>query len=39
MIQWGLTKGQSLGPELGYVPLPDAIVAKAIAMLPKIGGV
>ncbi|MEO0408243.1 MAG: phosphate ABC transporter substrate-binding protein PstS [Cyanobacteria bacterium P01_A01_bin.135] len=36
-ITWGLTEGQALGPELGYVPLPDAVVEKAIAALEGIG--
>jgi len=37
VLKWGLTQGQAMGLELGYVPLPDAIVKKAIAALDKIG--
>ncbi|MGK7896791.1 MAG: hypothetical protein AB4372_25060 [Xenococcus sp. (in: cyanobacteria)] len=36
VMQWGLTEGQKLGPELGYVQLPETIVQKAIAMLDRI---
>lgn len=36
VLQWGLTTGQALGPELGYVPLPESIVEKAIAALDNI---
>ncbi|MEA5616916.1 phosphate ABC transporter substrate-binding protein PstS [Cronbergia sp. UHCC 0137] len=39
VLRWALTDGQSMGLELGYVPLPDAVVQKAIAALDKIGGV
>lgn len=28
MIQYGLTEGQKISPELGYVPLPAAVVKK-----------
>ncbi|GBO53992.1 phosphate ABC transporter, periplasmic phosphate-binding protein PstS [Pseudanabaena sp. lw0831] len=37
VLRWGLTQGQAMGSELGYVPLPDMIVKKAIAELDKIG--
>lgn len=37
VMQWGLTKGQSWGLELGYVPLPETIVSKAVSMLERIG--
>ncbi|MFN5390624.1 MAG: phosphate ABC transporter substrate-binding protein PstS [Pseudanabaena sp.] len=37
VLKWGLTQGQAMGLELGYVPLPEAIVKKAIAALDKIG--
>ncbi|HHP7232306.1 MAG TPA: phosphate ABC transporter substrate-binding protein PstS [Xenococcaceae cyanobacterium] len=36
VMQWGLTEGQPLGLELGYVPLPEKIVTKAIAALERI---
>jgi phosphate transport system substrate-binding protein len=35
-LQWGLTEGQKFGTELGYVPLPENVVQRAIAALPKI---
>lgn len=28
MIQYGLTEGQKISPELGYVPLPPAVIKK-----------
>ncbi|MBF2097603.1 MAG: phosphate ABC transporter substrate-binding protein PstS [Gloeomargaritaceae cyanobacterium C42_A2020_066] len=31
MLQWALTEGQTLGPELGYVPLPPEVAARAVA--------
>ncbi|NEQ95249.1 MAG: phosphate ABC transporter substrate-binding protein PstS [Cyanothece sp. SIO2G6] len=37
VLQWGLTEGQAFGPELGYVPLPETVVEKAIATLNQIG--
>jgi phosphate transport system substrate-binding protein len=37
VLRWGLTEGQAMGIELGYVPLPDTILKKAIAVLDKIG--
>jgi phosphate transport system substrate-binding protein len=36
VVQWGLTEGQKLGPELGYVPLPADIVQKASAAVSQI---
>ncbi len=37
VLRWGLTEGQALGPELGYVGLPNTIVEKAIAALDQVG--
>jgi hypothetical protein len=37
VLKWGLTQGQAMGLELGYVPLPEVSVKKAIAALDKIG--
>lgn len=37
VMAWGLTDGQAFGPELGYVPLPEVVVEKAIASLNNIG--
>lgn len=35
-VQWGLTDGQKLAGELGYIPLPEAVVTKAQAALGTI---
>jgi phosphate transport system substrate-binding protein len=35
-VTYGLTEGQSLAIELGYIPLPEAVVAKANAALSSI---
>lgn len=35
-VAYGLTEGQSLATGLGYIPLPDAVVAKANAALDTI---
>ena len=36
LLQWCLTEGQRLGPELGYVPLPPEVAERAIAAVEKI---
>jgi phosphate transport system substrate-binding protein len=36
MIQYGLTEGQKAAPELGYVPLPKAVVDKVAAAADQI---
>jgi phosphate transport system substrate-binding protein len=36
VITYGLTEGQKTSPDLGYIPLPDAVVAKAKAALVNI---
>jgi len=35
-VTYGLTEGQSFAVELGYIPLPEAVVAKANAALSSI---
>ena len=37
VLRWGLTEGQSLATELGYVPLPAAVIQRSIAALDQIG--
>ncbi|CAD0228279.1 Phosphate-binding protein PstS [Planktothrix agardhii] len=36
MIQYGLTEGQKISPQLGYVPLPPAVVKKVAAKADQI---
>ena len=36
ILQWGLTDGQQFASDLGYVPLPDEVAKKAIAVLNQI---
>ena len=36
MIEYGLTEGQKNSPELGYVPLPKAVVEKVAAAADQI---
>ncbi len=35
-VDWGLTKGQSFAKELGYIPLPETVIAKSQAALAKV---
>lgn len=35
-VTWGLTDGQKLAPELGYIPLPENVVEKAKAALATV---
>ena len=35
-VTYGLTEGQSLADELGYIPLPESVVAKAKAALESV---
>lgn len=35
-VQYGLTEGQSVAIPLGYIPLPDAVVARARAVLDTV---
>lgn len=36
VLTWGLLEGQQYSESLGYVPLPDAVVEKAIATVERI---
>jgi len=36
LAAWGLTDGQKLAPELGYLPLPDNVIAKVQAAVSQI---
>jgi phosphate transport system substrate-binding protein len=36
LATWSLTDGQKLAPELGYLPLPDSVVAKVQAAVSQI---
>jgi phosphate transport system substrate-binding protein len=35
-VTYGLTEGQSFAVDLGYIPLPESVVAKANAALSTI---
>lgn len=35
-VNYGLTTGQSVAPELGYITLPDAVVKKVLAALESV---
>jgi phosphate transport system substrate-binding protein len=35
LVRWGLTEGQRLGPDLGYVPLPANITSKTMEALDR----
>jgi phosphate transport system substrate-binding protein len=35
-VMWGLTTGQTYSSDLGYIPLPDAVTAPALAALGRI---
>ncbi|MGF1570963.1 MAG: phosphate ABC transporter substrate-binding protein PstS [Nodosilinea sp.] len=36
VVQWGLTEAQGFSEELGYVPLPEAVVEKAMQAVERI---
>jgi phosphate transport system substrate-binding protein len=36
MVEYGLTEGQKVAPELGYVPLPQNVVEKVAAAADQI---
>ncbi|MFZ1430437.1 MAG: phosphate ABC transporter substrate-binding protein PstS [Geminicoccaceae bacterium] len=36
-VRWGLTEGQQQGAELGYIPLPQSVIDRALATLGGIG--
>ena len=35
-MKWALTDGQKFAPDLGYAPLPEAVVKLEMAALAKI---
>jgi phosphate transport system substrate-binding protein len=35
-LKWALTDGQKFAPDLGYAPLPEAVVKLEVAALGKI---
>jgi len=37
ILEWCLTEGQQLSPELGYVPLPEEVARRAAAAVQQIG--
>ena len=39
VLTWSLTEGQSLAPELGYVPLPEATIEQALAAIADLSPV
>ena len=39
IVQWALTDGQNMAGDLGYIPLPEAVVAKVQAQVADIGSV
>lgn len=36
MVGWGLTEGQAVAEEMGYIPLPDTIASRATQVLDQI---
>ena len=38
LLRWCLTDGQKAGPEMGYVPLPAGVAAKALAAVNGLRG-
>ena len=37
MVEYGLTEGQAMAPELGYIPMPASVIEKVRAAADKIG--
>ncbi|MBN2231805.1 MAG: phosphate ABC transporter substrate-binding protein PstS [Deltaproteobacteria bacterium] len=37
-VTWGLTRGQTYGPEFGYAPLPAEVAVRALDAVAGIGG-
>jgi hypothetical protein len=35
-MKWALADGQKFAPDLGYAPLPDAVIKMELAALAKI---
>jgi phosphate transport system substrate-binding protein len=38
-VTWALKDGQAMADQLGYIPLPEAVVGKVTAQIPNIGSV
>jgi len=38
-VEWALKDGQAMAEQLGYIPLPEAVVAKVSALVPTIGSI
>lgn len=36
MVEWGITEGQKMADGLGYIPLPEVVVKRVRAEIPKI---
>jgi phosphate transport system substrate-binding protein len=36
LVEFGLTEGQKMAPELGYIPLPDNVIEKVREASAKI---
>ena len=36
-VTWALKDGQAMADQLGYIPLPEAVVGKVTAQIPNIG--
>ena len=36
-VEWALKDGQAMADQLGYIPLPEAVVSKVSAQVPNIG--
>ena len=37
LVTWALADGQKMAEQLGYIPLPEAVVSKVSAQIPNIG--
>ena len=38
-VTWALKDGQAMADQLGYIPLPEAVVGKVTAQIPNIGSI
>ena len=36
-VRWGITEGQRQSAELGYIPLPEPVIQRALAALSAVG--
>ena len=36
LVEYGLTEGQAIAEQLGYIPLPEAVIEKVSAPPPSI---